>query len=132
MLAPHDVVGVATTGVVFAAGPLGAALDTCGGHVHLSTKQYHYHGDPTCLLEAAGVAGAGADAIVGWALDGFAIHAPFRSDGSQISAADLDRCHGHEVDGVYRYVAAPRGPFVGDETSLVPLRVPDETVRHHQ
>jgi hypothetical protein len=33
-------------------------------------------------------------ALVGYALDGFGIFSPYAKDGSEITSADLDECHG--------------------------------------
>lgn len=47
---------------------------------------------------------AGSHALVGYALDGFAIYA-------DVSATDLDQCHGHASDlsGIYHYHVTPSG-----------------------
>lgn len=63
--------------------------DACGGHPERS-GQYHYHGVSDCLLEAANT----RTGLIGYALDGFGIYGPENADGTLISSADLDECHG--------------------------------------
>ena len=58
---------------------------------------------PTCLLDAIG-ASAG-DVVVGFALDGFALHAP-------VDGLELDECHATEVDGDYRYYITTEAPYL--------------------
>ena len=72
-------------------------------HVHLATRAYHYHEAPSCLLDAIGA--TAGDVVVGFALDGFALHAP-------VDGLELDECHGREVDGDYRYYITTEAPYL--------------------
>ena len=114
------VVGVALNGVNFdppapVAAILGAhtiaAFDDCGGHVNL-VAGYHYHAATGCshaLPEDDGHA-----SHIGYALDGYAMHADVGDDG--LEPTDLDECRGHtdDVRG-YHYHAASAGEnmFIG-------------------
>ena len=119
---PMGAIGVLTTGSLFfnaldAAGHDAVAhelQDTCGGHPQ-PEGQYHYHNLPACLDDP----GDGHSALVGYALDGFGIHGHRGEDGSDLSNADLDACHGHthaiEWDGqvveLYHYHATWEYPY---------------------
>lgn len=88
-----------------------AAFDDCGGHVNLATG-YHYHAATGCsesISQDDGHAG-----LIGYALDGYAIHSMAGEDG--VEASDLDACRGH-VDNVrgYHYHSASAGEnmFIG-------------------
>ena len=71
-LGDHGVAGMLASGVPLAAAPFEDKFDSCGGHVLLADRSYHYHGASSCVLEAMDV---GLDSfVVGWALDGFAIY----------------------------------------------------------
>jgi hypothetical protein len=61
--------------------------DDCDGHPQ-ANSQYHYHNASPCIP------GIDTDSLVGWALDGFPILGWKDADGSQLSNADLDACHG--------------------------------------
>ena len=113
-------VGVALNGVVL--GPpapvhaiLGAytiaAFDDCGGHVN-PVGGYHYHAATGCSEVAP--QDDGHAAVIGYAMDGYAIVGRLNTDGAEPS--DLDGCRGHrdEVRG-YHYHAAAAGEnmFIG-------------------
>lgn len=88
-----------------------AAFDDCGGHVNPHAG-YHYHGARGC---SASVPQNDAHAaLIGYAVDGYAIHA--MRDGHGDEAGGLDVCRGH-VDDVrgYHYHAASAGEnmFIG-------------------
>ena len=78
------------------------AFDDCGGHVN-PQEGYHMHATTGCSDSAEAVAD-GETAIFGYALDGYAIHAPY--DESDLADANLDECNGHTTaaDG-YHYHA---------------------------
>jgi len=82
-----------------------AAFDDCGGHVNMAVG-YHVHAVTDCHdipHEANGHA-----AMIGVALDGFAIHGRLNEDGAE--PRDLDACRGHEVEGIgYHYHAGAPG-----------------------
>ncbi len=87
-----------------------APFDDCGGHINPATG-YHYHAATGCPRQIE--QSDGHAALIGYALDGFAIHAMADSDGEP---ADLDACRGHS-DSVrgYHYHAASAGEnmFIG-------------------
>ena len=107
-------VGVALNGVIL--GPpvpvhaiLGAytiaPFDDCGGHVN-PVEGYHYHAATECAESVPQEDGHAA--MIGYAMDGYAIMATRDADGAEPS--DLDACRGHrdEVRG-YHYHAAAAG-----------------------
>ena len=113
-------VGVALNGVPFdPPAPVGAilaahtiaAFDDCGGHVNL-VAGYHYHAATGC--SRAVESDDGHAALIGYAIDGYAIHSMLDGDGNESS--DLDACRGHR-DGVrgYHYHSAGAGEnmFIG-------------------
>lgn len=113
-------IGVALNGVPFAppapvqailAAHTIAAFDDCGGHVNPGAG-YHYHAATGCSIEAAQCDGHAA--LLGYALDGYAIHA--MTDAAGVEPADLDECRGHSdtVRG-YHYHSASAGEnqFIG-------------------
>lgn len=88
-----------------------AAFDDCGGHVN-PFAGYHYHaatGCPKAIPEDDGHA-----PLIGYVLDGYALHAMVGDDGAEPD--DLDPCRGH-TDSVrgYHYHAASAGEnmFIG-------------------
>lgn len=106
---PMGMIGFTVSGVAFYsalddAGRDAAAheiQDTCDGHPQ-GNSQYHYHNGSPCIP------GADSNALVGWALDGYPIFGMRRPDGSLLTNADLDACHGRAerltVDGrTYSY-----------------------------
>lgn len=121
-------IGFSTTGVAFYnalddAGNDAAAhevQDICNGHPQ-GKGQYHYHNSSPCLP------GAEVDEVVGWALDGYPILGMRNADGSLITNADLDECHGRaetlEIDGRkydYAYRLTMEYPYImGCYTGLV-------------
>jgi hypothetical protein len=92
---PMGMIGFTTTGVAFynaldAAGRDAAAhevQDNCDGHPQ-SSAQYHYHNASPCIP------GYDRDTLVGWALDGYPIFGMKNADGTWVTNADLDACHG--------------------------------------
>ncbi|MEL6543277.1 MAG: YHYH protein [Myxococcota bacterium] len=88
-----------------------AALDDCGGHTN-NADGYHYHESTGCMLEVAQCDGHGS--LLGYALDGFAIHS--MTDAAGVEPADLDGCRGHtDAQRGYHYHAAGEGEnmFIG-------------------
>ncbi len=89
--------------------------DLCDGHPEQSGS-YHYHGIPSCLIEAA----SGPSTVVGFALDGFPIVVERDARGDLPTNADLDECHGRtspilldgEVVEIYHYSATLEFPYV--------------------
>ncbi len=107
-------VGLALNGVEFAApAPTDAILaahtlapfDDCGGHINLHAG-YHYHAVTTGCLTSVAQADGHAPQI-GYALDGFPIHARLAADASE--PLDLDACRGHSdaTRGYHYHVAHP-------------------------
>ena len=77
------------------------AFDPCGGHVN-PQEGYHMHASTGCS-DATVDLPEGETAQFGYALDGFAIHAPYDHDDT---AVELDECNGHEtVELGYHYHA---------------------------
>lgn len=113
-------VGVMTNGVYLynaldAAGKDAVAhevQDKCDGHPQ-SQEAYHYHGYSTCFKTMS------ASEVIGYALDGFGITGPKKSDGTYYSTDDLDECHGTTStirwDGkdvsMYHYVITADYPY---------------------
>lgn len=88
-----------------------AAFDDCGGHVNPNAG-YHYHGATGCTETIDQTDGHAS--LLGYALDGYGIHAMLNTDG--LEPSDLDQCRGHEDDTRgYHYHAASAGEnmFVG-------------------
>ncbi|MEM9653154.1 MAG: YHYH protein [Actinomycetota bacterium] len=100
----RDNLGVTVNGVVIAnSAPVDAilsaytiaAFDDCGGHIN-PIDGYHLHGHTDC----GEVAMESHAALIGYALDGYAIYAA-------TDASDLDACGGHTDDVLgYHYHAA--------------------------
>lgn len=131
-LEDHGLVGVATNGVEFTTDPLVHMFDSCVGHIYLKTRAYHYHLSPLCVLHDMGLVPdltstevtsrnassrfwpltADPGPLVGYALDGFGIYAPYDEDGVLLTADDLDECNGRTVGGEYRYYILPDPPYV--------------------
>ena len=94
--------------------------DHCDAHPE-TTGQYHYHGLSTCLYEYSEDSSAGepSSVLLGWALDGFGIYAERDSEGTMLSSADLDVCHGRtstvewngEKKKMYHYVFTLDFPY---------------------
>lgn len=113
-------VGVALNGVVLGppapiAAILGAytiaAFDDCGGHVN-PVEGYHYHAATECSEAIA--QGDGHAAMMGYAMDGYAIFGTLNADGSD--PAELDSCRGHrdETRGYHYHAAgAAENRFLG-------------------
>ena len=113
-------VGVALNGIVLdAPAPVDnikaaytiAAFDDNGGHVNPHTG-YHYHAATGSSHQVASADGHAA--MIGYALDGFAIYA--LNDTAGAEATDLDSCRGHtDSTRGYHYHAASPGEnmFIG-------------------
>lgn len=85
-------------------------LDVCGGLAGRG-DDYHYHAEPTCMIEQ--MANAGDAAIIGWAFDGFPIYGDANPDGSAIADGTLDVCNGQADDTFgYRYHTSPDAPYI--------------------
>ena len=107
--------GVAFNGVEFAAAaPTDAILnaytlapfDDCGGHINLNAG-YHYHAVTTdCLTRVA--QDDDHAAMVGYAMDGFAMHEMLDANGDEPD--DLDPCRGHsDSERGYHYHVSGAG-----------------------
>lgn len=113
-ISPDVGVGVALNGVVLdGSAPVDAILgahtlapfDDCGGHVNLHVG-YHYHAATGCSHSVASTEGHAP--VIGFAMDGYKLHARFNVDGKE--PTDLDECRGHEVAGLgYHYHANDPG-----------------------
>ncbi len=101
--------GPAPTDAILGAYTL-APFDDAGGHINLNAG-YHYHaatGGSTEIAQADGHA-----PMIGYALDGHALHAQLNEDGDE--PTDLDDCRGHydETRGYHYHVdAAGNNNFV--------------------
>ncbi|MBX3036892.1 MAG: YHYH protein [Anaerolineales bacterium] len=88
--------------------------DECDGHPQ-QAGVYHYHALSDCLADTQ----TGHSALMGYAFDGFGIYGYYDEDGTEITNADLDECHGHvgviEWDGqsveMYHYHATREFPY---------------------
>jgi hypothetical protein len=122
-------IGVAKNGIpIFSAFDAGGrdavateVQDDCEAHPEM-TGQYHYHGLSSCIADIQETVErkANSSELVGWALDGFGIYVERDSEGTMLSSADLDECHGRtstvEWDGeqveMYHYVATLDFPYM--------------------
>lgn len=117
---PMGMIGFTTTGVALYNALDGAGRDAsaheiqdkCDGHPQIS-GQYHYHSGSPCMP------GYDANAVVGWALDGYPILGMRDANGKLIRNGDLDACHGRaedvSVDGRrygYAYRLTPEYPHI--------------------
>ena len=94
-----------------------AAFDDCGGHINTNAG-YHYHAATGCTKEVAQEDNHAP--LIGYALDGYAMHAMVGDDG--IEETDLDNCRGHEdaVRGYHYHVAsAGENMFIGCFNGLI-------------
>lgn len=66
--------------------------DDCNGHPQ-QQGAYHYHNLSECLAEKD--TGAGHSKLLGYAYDGFGIYGTRGEQGTVLTNADLDECHGH-------------------------------------
>lgn len=88
-----------------------AAFDDCGGHVN-PVEGYHYHAATGCT--EIGFQGDGHAAVLGYALDGYAVVGMTDEDGTEPD--DLDACRGHsdEARGYHYHAASPgENMFIG-------------------
>jgi hypothetical protein len=115
-------IGIMLTGSVFfnaldAAGLDGVAheiQDACYGHPEMRGT-YHYHNLTSCIPDR----GEGHSALLGYAFDGFGFYGTRGEDGTPLTGAALDECHGHthaiEWDGttvvMYHYHATAEYPY---------------------
>ncbi len=101
---PADLAGILATYNI-------AALDDCGGHVN-NAISYHYHAATGCWHEID--QSDDHAALIGYAMDGYAIHSMTNLDGGE--PTDLDECRGHtdESRGYHYHVADPgENRFIG-------------------
>ena len=132
---PMGAIGVLLTGSVFynaldAAGLDGVAheiQDGCQGHPQ-GAGQYHYHNLTSCITDP----GDGHSNLLGYAFDGFGFYGTRGEDGSQLTDAALDECHGHmhaiDWDGkavvMYHYHATAEYPYTLGCFRGVAVRMP--------
>ncbi|XP_033098687.1 uncharacterized protein LOC117102503 [Anneissia japonica] len=85
-------------------------FDECDGHPD-GRGRYHYHKMPSsCVFN---IRDGIASTIIGVALDGFPIYGPIDEDGTELTSADLDDCHGKvSSDGSYRYHTTEDFPYI--------------------
>ena len=118
---PLGAIGVSINGVVFYnqyAGPNNQPLtseidsfDQYLGHPQ-QFGAYHYHQEPLYLTDLNG-----ADALLGWLLDGFPVYGPMEN-GSRVSNSELDDYHGHfhatneYPEGIYHYHITDADPYI--------------------
>ena len=89
-------------------------LDTCGEHPEM-TGMLHHHYVPSCIMDTA----TGAAALVGYAIDGYGIYVERAANGTLLTNADLDACHGRTStvmwngteQNVYHYDATLEYPY---------------------
>lgn len=131
---PMGMIGFTETGVALYnaldAGGRDAAAheiqDKCDGHPQMD-GQYHYHSGSPCMP------GHDANAVVGWALDGYPIMGMRDAGGKLIRDTGLDACHGRAealtIAGRhydYAYRLTPEYPYI---IGCFTGRVPDATLR---
>lgn len=95
-------------------------VDECNGHTLVDGTNYHYHGIPVCITEAATTVGEHS-VMIGVLEDGFPVYANQGQGGVTITNTDLDDCSGH-VDvtpefptGIYHYhLTADEAPYMID------------------
>ncbi len=118
---PMGMIGVALNGVAIYnalddAGKDAVAhevQDRCNGHPQ-RRGEYHYHGPSTCLKDSMA-----ANALIGYALDGYGITSMYDERGREVTNADLDECHGRVSDilwdgkrvRMYHYVLTREYPY---------------------
>jgi len=120
---PLGAIGVSINGIPFYnqyAGPSQPltneinSFDQYNGHPQ-NTGQYHYHIEPLYLT-----ANEGADALLGFLLDGFPVYGPMEN-GSLVSNSSLDAYHGHThatadyPDGIYHYHTTSSAPYINGD-----------------
>jgi hypothetical protein len=102
--------------------------DDCHGHPQM-TGVYHYHDLSSCITDS----GTGHSTLIGYARDGFGIYGYRGEDGTELTDADLDECHGHthtiNWDGkevvMYHYHATREFPYtVGCFRGASPAKAP--------
>ena len=108
----EDIIGIGVNGIVFYGLPDDLnALDQRNGHVD-PNGIYHYHLNPTAIIDEVGKEG-----LVGMMLDGYAIYGP-EENGVVITSSDLDENHGHvgatfhEPDEIYHYHITYESPYI--------------------
>lgn len=97
-----------------------AFLDNCNGHTLVDGSNYHYHGIPVCLAEAAAQAGQHSR-MIGVLADGFPVYGNNDIGGIVVVNDDLDECSGHFgvtpefPEGIYHYhLTADEAPYMID------------------
>lgn len=97
-----------------------AFLDNCNGHTLVDGTDYHYHGIPVCIAEAAAQAGQHSR-MIGVLADGFPVYGNFDVGGIVVVNDDLDDCSGHFgvtpefPEGIYHYhLTADEAPYMID------------------
>lgn len=113
-------VGVALNGIVMdAPAPVAnikaaytiAAMDDNGGHINPHTG-YHYHAATGSSHQVA--SSDGHAAMIGYALDGFAIYALNSTSGAEASGLDTCRGHTDSTRGYHYHAASPgENMFIG-------------------
>ena len=89
-------------------------FDHYNGHP-TGTDTYHYHLEPLYLTSTLG-----ADALIGFLLDGFPVYGPMEN-GNLVTNTDLDAYHGHThatedfPDGIYHYHITAEDPYINGD-----------------
>lgn len=87
--------------------------DLCSGHPELRGT-YHYHGPSPCLPGETQ-----NEQLIGYAIDGFGIYSMYDAQGTELTDADLDACHGRtspvmwdgNLQPIYHYVLTREYPY---------------------
>ena len=130
---PMGMIGVALNGVaIFNALDDGArdavaheVQDLCNGHPQMR-GEYHYHGPSPCLPGETA-----EEQLIGYALDGFGIYSIYDANGTELTDADLDACHGRVSKvmwngtrvAIYHYVLTREYPYTIGCFRGTPLRL---------
>ncbi len=131
---PMGMIGVALNGVaIFNALDDGGrdavaheVQDLCNGHPQMA-GEYHYHGPSPCLPGETENA-----TLIGYALDGFGIYSIYDANGTELTNADLDACHGRVSPvmwngtrvAIYHYVLTREYPYTIGCFKGTPVRIP--------
>ena len=87
--------------------------DLCSGHPE-PRGMYHYHGPTPCLPGETQ-----NEQLIGYAIDGFGIYSMYDANGTELTDADLDACHGRtsvvlwdgKPQNIYHYVLTREYPY---------------------
>ncbi|XP_064636960.1 uncharacterized protein LOC135493512 [Lineus longissimus] len=111
---PEGPIGFTLNGVAFYSAMTGfgtnaghcEVFDECDAHAS-PDGAYHYHRTMSCQSNTSI-----SNQFLGVAMDGYALYGPRLSNGTMITNAELDDCHGTTIDGSYRYYLTETYPYM--------------------